>query len=299
MSASLDKAGIKAFNQGMGISVKRKGNLFRSLYVLLGVNLVLCLLTALLQVNSQMRFFSLHSLRLFLSKRTDISWAETKKKGYVSTSGFVLYDLPLPKWAEGFIMPIDGAGIPDEESLLPNAKRGYRNGIHEGVDIFCDYETPAKAAKDGYVLYISDEQQISLIFRNRLLQISGRLFETPPEILKMLHGRQIIIDHGIIDGRWVITVYSHLSGILENLKAEDFVRQGEVIGYVGNSGTSYAGTNNECHLHFEIRANGHYLGEGMTPGEAGKVYQAILKEEIKEPLMLKELAYESSRKTDR
>ena len=91
-----------------------------------------------------------------------------------------------------------------------------------------------------------------------------------------MHGRRVLLDHGISDGRWVVTVYSHLSDVEKNLKPGIFVKQGEIIGYVGNSGTSQAGTINGSHLHFEIRVNGHYLGEGMSPKEAGKLYTAII-----------------------
>jgi murein DD-endopeptidase MepM/ murein hydrolase activator NlpD len=59
------------------------------------------------------------------------------------------------------------------------------------------------------------------------------------------------------------------------LRPGNAVRQGSVIGYAGNSGTSQVGTTNDSHLHFEIRVNDHFLGEGMDTKEAGKLYMAV------------------------
>lgn len=192
-------------------------------------------------------------------------------------SGFVFYDLPLPDWARGFQMPIAGAGIPQKEEQLPGAARSYRNGRHEGVDIYCPYGTAVLAAKDGTVLAVgADYHELPKVFRDRLLNITKKLISTPAEVTDILHGRRIIIDHGYTDGRWVVTVYSHLSGIEKNLKPGTHITRGGIIGYAGNSGTSQAGTINDSHLHFEIRVNDHFLGEGMSPKEAGRVYSALM-----------------------
>ena len=192
-------------------------------------------------------------------------------------SGFVFYDLPLPDWAKGFRMPIEGTLIPEKENLLPGAARSYRNGWHEGVDIYCPYGTRVLAAKDGFVLAIgADYHELPKVFRDRLLNITKRLISTPVELTDILHGRRIILEHGYSDGRWVVTVYSHLSGTEKTLKSGTYIKQGSVLGYAGNSGTSQAGTINDSHLHFEIRVNDHFLGEGMSPKEAGKVYSALM-----------------------
>lgn len=194
---------------------------------------------------------------------------------YCADPDFTSYDVFQP---QDFVMPIKGATVPANENLLPNARRRYRNGTHEGVDIFCEYGTPVMAAGDGYILQISGYHKIPSSFRSRLLEISRRLSETPPEILRVLHGRYVTIEHGIIDGKWVVTIYSHLSQVAEGLAVGDFVRQGEIIGYVGSSGTDSQEVKNGSHLHFEIRINGRYLGEGVTPNEAGRLYRAILKD---------------------
>ncbi len=198
------------------------------------------------------------------------------QEGPYGDPSFAFHDLPLPLWAQEFIMPVAGASVPQNPNLLPGAPRAYRHGIHEGVDIYCPFGTPVMAAKDGHVLMAgSNYQELPPAYRRRLLRFAKRLYQTPEQILKALHGRQVVLDHGLKAGRWVTTVYSHLHRVKEGLKPGDFVRQGEVIGYVGTSGTSKAGTNNGAHLHFEIRVNGHYLGKGMTPKEAYELLKSI------------------------
>jgi murein DD-endopeptidase MepM/ murein hydrolase activator NlpD len=59
------------------------------------------------------------------------------------------------------------------------------------------------------------------------------------------YGRWIMIDHGF-DYQ---TLYAHLSGF--NVKVGEQVKRGQVIGYVGNSGTSTG-----PHVHYEVHKNG-------------------------------------------
>jgi murein DD-endopeptidase MepM/ murein hydrolase activator NlpD len=256
--------------------IKRK-TASKAISWLVASNIFLAALMWVSLIDQKMGLFDSMNLGVIKRKESDLENKEQWEIKKTSAPSFILYDLPLPDWARGFQMPIEGAKVPQNESLLPGAPRNYRNGRHEGIDIFCAYGTPVLTAKDGFVLAVgSDYQELPGFFRLRLLKIAGKLFLTPPEILDLLHGRRIIIDHGFFHGRWVITVYSHLSQIEKDLKPGDFVRQGQVIGYVGTSGTSQAGSQNQAHLHFEIRVNGHPLGEGMSPKEAGKLYEAIL-----------------------
>src|SRR6476469_1495750 len=58
-----------------------------------------------------------------------------------------------------FIYPIRGGCLPKSDNLMPNARRDYRSGIHEGVDFYnvdnCTpimRGTPIVAAKDGTVI---------------------------------------------------------------------------------------------------------------------------------------------------
>jgi len=58
-------------------------------------------------------------------------------------------------------------------------------------------------------------------------------------------GKHIIIDHGY----GYKSLYAHLDGF--NVRRGQKVERGEVIGFVGNTGTSVA-----PHLHYEVRLNG-------------------------------------------
>ncbi|MEK6190601.1 MAG: M23 family metallopeptidase [Carnobacterium alterfunditum] len=92
--------------------------------------------------------------------------------------------------------------------------------LHAGTDI-ADvgvHGTPVLSAKDGTVVYAAPLST---------------------------YGNLVMIDHG--DG--VQTRYAHLSGF--NVSQGDKVAQGQVVGYVGNTGI---GTGS--HLHFEIRIDG-------------------------------------------
>ncbi len=80
------------------------------------------------------------------------------------------------------------------------------------------------------------------------------------------YGKWILIDHGF-DYQ---TLYGHLSGF--NVKIGDQVKRGEVIGYVGNTGTSTA-----PHLHYEVHKNGapvnpqHYYFKDLNAREYEKM----------------------------
>ncbi|MDR1513931.1 MAG: peptidoglycan DD-metalloendopeptidase family protein [Propionibacteriaceae bacterium] len=56
-------------------------------------------------------------------------------------------------------------------------------------------------------------------------------------------GNRVVIDHGTIGGRRVVTSYNHLSAFNTSVGAT--VAQGQVVGYVGSTGYSTG-----CHLHF-------------------------------------------------
>ncbi len=76
------------------------------------------------------------------------------------------------------------------------------------------------------------------------------------------YGKMISIDHGY----GYSTLYAHLSGF--NVKEGQKVKRGEIIGFVGNSGTSTA-----PHLHYEVHKNGepvnpqYFYYMDLTPQE--------------------------------
>ena len=97
---------------------------------------------------------------------------------------------------------------------------GYRWGrLHAGIDIGVPYGTPIHAAASGTVV---------------LAGWNGG------------YGNYTCIDHG----GGMATCYGHQSSFAVSSGAQ--VSQGQVIGYVGNTGHSFG-----AHLHFEVRINGN------------------------------------------
>ena len=80
------------------------------------------------------------------------------------------------------------------------------------------------------------------------------------------YGKRIIIDHGF----GYETLYAHLNGF--NIRKGQKIKRGEVIGFVGSSGTSTA-----PHLHYEVFKNNkkvnpvHYYFNDLTPEEFDKM----------------------------
>lgn len=62
------------------------------------------------------------------------------------------------------------------------------------------------------------------------------------------YGNYVIIDHGIINGDAVQTLYAHMSGLA--VSKGDTVEQGQTIGYLGDTGRATG-----VHCHFEVRIN--------------------------------------------
>ncbi len=91
---------------------------------------------------------------------------------------------------------------------------------HKGVDYAAPAGTPIKATGDGKV-----------VFRG----------------WKRSYGRVVMIQHG----HNYQTIYAHMSRFRRNVRAGSHVRQGQVIGYVGQSGLASG-----PHLHYEFRVNG-------------------------------------------
>jgi murein DD-endopeptidase MepM/ murein hydrolase activator NlpD len=96
---------------------------------------------------------------------------------------------------------------------------------HYGLDIAGKANEPIKATLDGTVI------------------ISGFTGET---------GHVIGIQHG----NNMLSLYKHNSALLK--KIGDFVKAGEVIAIIGNSGEHTSGP----HLHFELWYNGNALDPG-------------------------------------
>jgi murein DD-endopeptidase MepM/ murein hydrolase activator NlpD len=63
------------------------------------------------------------------------------------------------------------------------------------------------------------------------------------------YGNRLMIDHGLVDGRYVTTGYNHAVRYI--VSVGQHVRQGQVIGYVGETGYATG-----CHLHLMVWLNG-------------------------------------------
>ena len=183
---------------------------------------------------------------------------------------------------DGLIMPIAGMRLPRHPGVYPGARRLYRYGVHAGVDFFNDpgakvriqMGTPARAADAGKIVRVDSNfvdmnaQQFSKVMKDCL-----RAHQTSEHNEDLLRGCQVWIDHG----NGLVTRYAHLDRVKPNLKINQFVKQGEVVGYIGVSGTgqNLPGRAKYPHLHFEIRLDGHYLGYGLTPQETIGIYEDI------------------------
>lgn len=86
------------------------------------------------------------------------------------------------------------------------------------------------------------------------------------------YGKHIIIDHGY----GYKSLYAHLDGF--NVRRGQKIERGDVIGFVGNTGTSVA-----PHLHYEIRLNGksvdpvNYYMNDLTAEEYERMIELVSK----------------------
>ena len=178
----------------------------------------------------------------------------------------------------GFAYPIAGGCLPESDNLMPGAPREYRDGVHEGVDFYdsdnctpVGLDTEVLAAKAGEVVRADLAYQD--LTPEELQELDDRVAAgdgNDPDLLDAFRGRQVWIEHG--DG--TITRYCHLNGIADGITIGSRVDQGELIGFVGESGApeSITEPGTQTHLHFEIRAGDDYLGDGLPPDEVRALY---------------------------
>lgn len=119
------------------------------------------------------------------------------------------------------IWPTDGGYISSSFGGRRNPFDGYSRDWHPGIDIAVDYGTPVYASASGYV------QQAGWY--------GG-------------YGRYVRISHDF----GYVTAYGHMSSIAVN--AGQYVKKGDIVGYVGSSGFSTG-----PHLHYEVMMDGEQV----------------------------------------
>jgi murein DD-endopeptidase MepM/ murein hydrolase activator NlpD len=117
-----------------------------------------------------------------------------------------------------FAMPLDFRRVSSPFGMRTHPVFGEPR-FHEGVDLTAPVGTPIYAAAEGTLE----------------LAASGHGY-----------GKRVVLRHG--DG--YSTRYAHLAAYAPGLKSGQRVEQGQVIGYVGRTGTTTG-----PHLHFEVRLN--------------------------------------------
>lgn len=122
--------------------------------------------------------------------------------------------------SSGFIYPISGR---------ITSQFGWRTHpifksriFHSGIDIAGPNGGAIKASNDGRVIYAG--------------WYGG-------------YGKVVILDHGVINGKPITTLYGHMSAI--NVSNGQNVKKGQTIGKEGSTGYSTG-----PHCHFEVRVNG-------------------------------------------
>jgi murein DD-endopeptidase MepM/ murein hydrolase activator NlpD len=129
--------------------------------------------------------------------------------------------------------PINGARLSSGFGMRKHPILGY-NKKHQGVDFAAPTGTPIMAAGTGHVEFVGNNGGAGKYIR-----------------IKHLNGYK--------------TSYSHLSKYASGIQKNVKVRQGQVIGYVGNTGLSTG-----PHLHYEVIFNGKRINPMKMKLPSGK-----------------------------
>ena len=187
-----------------------------------------------------------------------------------------------PDDLHGFVMPIEGACFPSQDSLMPNSARDYRNGVSEGVDFYfgdscvvIERGTEVVAAYDGVVMRADHNYQELLL--SQIAELEAQIEEdgtATEETLDRYRGRQVWIEHG----NGVVTRYCHLNSISAEIAPGLRVAQGQLLGGVGESGTpeSVTAPGTQLHLHWEVRIDDSFLGQGLDPDTVRSMYARLV-----------------------
>jgi peptidoglycan LD-endopeptidase LytH len=180
-------------------------------------------------------------------------------------------------------LPLNGAGLPQDDNNLPGAPRAYRKGVSQGF-VFTGVDSGVSVAYGAPVYAVADGE-ISKLDSN-FKELTAAEFAALLENVKdgastndliALRGRQVEIQHK----NGMVTRYGHLSKLEPTLRY-NAVKRGDVIGYVGNSGTleGARGSTRNARLLFEVWMDNEskFFGQGLSPAqvrnEAKKLFRA-------------------------
>lgn len=176
--------------------------------------------------------------------------------------------------------PIKGGRVTPVNGQLPNAPRRYRNGVHEGIDYYeVSRGAPVLAAAEGTIIRVDHGYiEMTLEEYEEAVRVAGEAEITPEDILDMLRGMQVWVEHE----KGIITRYAHLDSVSPELRVGQEVVQGLEIGTVGNTGTKSSvvgevtSAGGAPHLHFEIWIEDIFLGKNMPVDDVREIYIEIL-----------------------
>jgi peptidoglycan LD-endopeptidase LytH len=238
------------------------------------------ILIGLLALYALWATFALIGARRELA-RAGVTSAPNSTRATVTSSNPTNTATKTPDIAQAFIWPLEGAHMPRSVSNIPGASRAYRSGRSQGFTftggdsgVIVRYGTPVRAAGDGQMIRsdLSYNESSETAYRKLLRDVRAGASKTQ---LDALRGRQVFIKHS--DGR--ITRYGHLSKIASNLGLGS-VKRGQIIGYVGNSGTleGARGTRLNARLQFEIwLSDNRFLGQEMTGAQVRAAANGVFK----------------------
>ncbi|RHX84801.1 M23 family metallopeptidase [Leptospira stimsonii] len=239
--------------------------------------------------NEKVELINLHKLENLDASVLRIYFPNTTERGVVISDLKLLLNQRLLNGIEprlrGYTFPVLGGLIPALDFQLPNAPRVYRNGVHKGIDIYkkkdtdgqirnLNFQDEAVSPGDG-VIVRADHSYSPMTLADYEYHTSQSHKGTVTYVEKDFGGRQVWIDHG----NGVMTSFNHLSSIKSNLRVGSKIKQGEIVGTVGNSGLieEAKGSMENTHLHFEIWVDGEFFGNGIPPAQVRKLLQYFFK----------------------
>lgn len=143
-------------------------------------------------------------------------------------------DLLTPENVGKLMIPV--VGVKREQLLDTYTQTRSEGRIHNALDIPAPPGTPVVAVSDGEIARFFDSERGGIT-----------IYQYSPD-------------------RRYVYYYAHLQSRAGNIKEGDFVKQGTIIGYVGDTGNAGAGN---YHLHFDIsilnEPNRYFEGTSINP----------------------------------